>query len=364
MKFTSLKNRKVEASFSGGSITSDGGILLLREVEKKIKLLEKASKVIPDLRDPEKVTHKTETMLQQRVFGLALGYEDLNDHSTLRNDIAFQVGVNSTKELASSPTLCRFENSTNRKIAFDIHKVILDKFIESRKSEPEELVLDFDATDDLVHGNQVGRFFHGYYKNYCFLPLYVFCGRHLLVSYLRPSNKDAAKHAWAILSLLSKRFRQAWPKVKITFRGDTGFCRHEMFDWCERKDISYITGVAGNNRLYDKLGPLLTKQKNNFRKLKRNNGFLQISRTKPVAGQKKDELSEKQNILLRGQIQDLLLLTYLENYKNFMTIAIVLVVIWKIESKNNNLIYLLIEPPAIIGGQINSDFFLHHLPIP
>jgi len=264
MKFTSLKNRKIEASFSGGSITSDGGILLLREVEKKIKLLKEAAKVIPDLRDPGKITHKIETMLQQRVLGLALGYEDLNDHSTLRNDIAFQVGVNSTKELASSPTLCRFENSTNRKIAFDIHKVILDKFIESREEVPDELILDFDATDDLVHGNQVGRFFHGYYKNYCFLPLYVFCGRHLLVSYLRPSNKDGAKHVWAILSLLTKRFRQAWPKVRITFRGDTGFCRHKMFDWCERKDVSYITGIAGNNRLYNKLEPFTNKANEKF----------------------------------------------------------------------------------------------------
>lgn len=264
MKFTSLKNRKIEASFSGGSITSDGGILLLRQIEEKTNLLKKVSKVIPDVRAKDKITHSVETMLQQRVLGLALGYEDLNDHSTLRNDVAFQVGVNSTDVLASSPTLCRFENSVNKQIAYDIHKIILEQFIMSRTKEPEELILDFDATDDLVHGNQVGRFFHGYYGNHCFLPLYVFCGQHLLVSYLRTSNKDGARHAWAILSLLSKRFRQAWPNVRIIFRGDSGFCRHEMFDWCDRNNIYYITGIAGNNRLANELKPTMDQAKNQF----------------------------------------------------------------------------------------------------
>lgn len=264
MEFTSLKSRKIEASFSGGSITSDGGILLLRQIEEKTNLLKKVSEVIPDLRSQDKITHSIETMLQQRVLGLALGYEDLNDHSTLRNDDAFQVGVNSTGILASSPTLCRFENSVNKQIVLDIHKIILEQFITSRTKEPEELILDFDATDDLVHGNQVGRFFHGYYGNYCFLPLYVFCGQHLLVSYLRTSNKDGARHAWAILSLLSKRFRQAWPNVRIIFRGDSGFCRHEMFDWCDRNNIYYITGIAGNNRLLSELKPTMDQAKNQF----------------------------------------------------------------------------------------------------
>lgn len=264
MEFTSLKNRKVEASFSGGSITSDGGILLLRQVEKKIKLLEKAARIIPDIRDKGKITHSIQNMLKQRVFGIALGYEDLNDHSTLRDDIAFQVGINTIDTLASSPTLCRFENSVDKQIAFDIHKIILDQFITSRTKEPEELILDFDATDDLVHGNQAGRFFHGYYGNYCFLPLYVFCGQHLLVSYLRTSNQDGARHAWAILSLLSKRFRQVWPNVKIIFRGDSGFCRHEMFDWCDRNNIYYITGIAGNNRLYNEFKPTIDEAERRF----------------------------------------------------------------------------------------------------
>jgi len=246
LEFASLRSRKVEASFSGGAITSDSGILLLREVEKKIKLLDKAAKVIPDLRDQSKITHSVASMLQQRVLGIALGYEDLNDHTTLRKDIAFHVGVNAIDDLASSPTLCRFENSTTKQIAFDIHKIIVDQFIESRIEEPKELILDFDATDDLVHGNQIGKHFHGYYKNYCFLPLYVFCGHHLLVSYLRTSNKDAARGAWPILSMLVKHFRSVWPNVRIIFRGDGGFCRHEMFDWCEKNNVYYITGIAGN----------------------------------------------------------------------------------------------------------------------
>jgi hypothetical protein len=264
LEFASLRSRKIEASFSGGAITSDGGILLLREVEKKIKLLDKVAKVIPDLRDQSKITHSIKSMLQQRVLGIASGYEDLNDHATLRKDIAFQVGVNTIDDLASSPTLCRFENSTTKQIAFDIHKIIIDQFIESRSETPEELILDFDATDDLIHGNQVGKFFHGYYKNYCFLPLYVFCGQHLLVSYLRTSNRDAARGAWPILSMLVKYFRRVWPNVRIIFRGDSGFCRHEMLDWCEKNDVYYIIGIAGNKCIEKIFKPTIDEAKKRF----------------------------------------------------------------------------------------------------
>lgn len=263
-QFPALKKRKIFAAFNGGSITSDGGILLLRQVEQKIKLLKHVSAVIPDHRKQEKVTHDISTMLQQRVFGIALGYEDLNDHKTLRNDLAFQVGVNRDSALASSSTLCRLENQATRQIAFDIHKVIIDQFIASFNESPKELILDFDATDSLVHGNQVGKFFHGYYGNYCFLPLYVFCGKQLLVSYLRTSSKDGARHAWAILSLLVKRLRQAWPDVKIVFRGDSGFCRHQMFDWCEKKNVGYITGLACNPKLEVLLNPTMKKAEEGF----------------------------------------------------------------------------------------------------
>ena len=191
----------------------------------------------------------------QRVFGLALGYEDVNDHAALRHDLALQTAAERDCALASPSTLSRFENAAGRDWAWNIHEVLVEDFIASHSEAPEELILDFDATDDAVHGRQVGRFFHGYYDHYCFLPLYVFCGERLLVSYLRPSKIDGAKHAWAILALLVKRLRQAWPGVRIVLRGDSGFCRHKMLSWCERQGVGYIVGLAKNARLNDLAAP-------------------------------------------------------------------------------------------------------------
>jgi len=242
-------NKIVEAQFVKEEVTSDGGVLLLREIDRKIKLTEKLAKIIPDKRNPEHITHRMDKMLRQRIYGIALGYEDLNDHDTLRADPALQTAVDSDNNLASSPTLCRLENTANRKIIFEANKLIVESFIESFTIPPEEVILDFDATDDEVHGHQENRHFNGYYKSHCFLPLYVFCGDRLLVSYLRPSNIDGAKHAWAILSLLVKRLRKSWPKIKIIFRGDSGFCRDLMLRWCESHDVTYIVGIAQNNRL-------------------------------------------------------------------------------------------------------------------
>ncbi len=145
--------------------------------------------------------------------------------------------------------MCRLENRTDRHTAVRIHEVIVEQFIASFKRSPKELILDFDATDAPVHGQQAGRFFHGYYDRYCFLPLYVFCGDQLLVSYLHPSRIDGAKHAWAILALLVKRLRQAWSAVRIIFRGDSGFCRWRMLRWYERHEVSYVVGIAKNSRL-------------------------------------------------------------------------------------------------------------------
>jgi len=198
-------------------------------------------------------------MLRQRVYGLAQGYEDLNDHDTLREDLALQTAVNRDEALASSPTLCRLENRAGRETAWALHAVLVEQFIASHKRAPKELVLDFDATDDRVHGEQEGRFFHGYYDHYCFLPLYVFCGEQLLVSYLRPSKIDGAKHAGAILKLLVTRLRQAWPKVRIVFRADSGFCRHWLLGWCERNRVDYILGIAKNSRLNALSGYLHTQ---------------------------------------------------------------------------------------------------------
>lgn len=247
--FPALKCRKVQAEFSGGDITSDGGVLLLRQIDRRLGLLRAIDEVIPDPRDPRYISHSQLSLLRQRVYGIALGYEDLNDHQTLRTDLALQTSIDRDEELGSQSTLCRLENRVDRQVAIRIHEVLVEQFIASFAAPPDELILDFDATDDPIHGHQEGRFFHGYYDQYCFLPWYVFCGDQLLVSYLRPSKIDGAKHAWAILALLVKRLRQAWPAVRILFRGDSGFCRHHMLSWCERHHVSYIVGIAKNPRL-------------------------------------------------------------------------------------------------------------------
>jgi hypothetical protein len=249
IEFESFKRRRVEVNFDGGDVSSDGGVLLLRKLERRVGLLEAVARVLADPRDPERIEHTLGDMLRQRVFGLVQGYEDLNDHATLRNDPLMQTACERDTALASAPTLCRLENRASRAAAWAIHEVIVEKFIASFKTAPEELVLDFDATDDPLYGKQEGRFFHGYYDSYCYLPLYVFCGEQLLVAYLRPSKIDEAKHAWAVLALLVKRLRRVWPKVRIILRGDSGFCRRKMLAWCERSAVGYCVGLAKNKRL-------------------------------------------------------------------------------------------------------------------
>ena len=264
LSFTRSTGREVIANFKGGSISSDGGILLLREIDNKLGLTKQVANILPDNRRQSSIIHNILTMLRQRVFGLAAGYEDLNDHNTLRNDIAIQTSVNSDKSLASSPTLCRFENSMPKELLFDMHKIFIQQFISSYELPPKELILDFDATDTILHGDQEGKFYHGYYNNYCFLPLHVFCNKQLLVSYQRTSNQDGAKHSWAILALLVKAFRKEWPEVQIIFRGDGGFCRHRMFDWCERNNVFYITGMPRNKVLERVLAPTMQSVQDAF----------------------------------------------------------------------------------------------------
>jgi len=243
------KRRSVEANFQGGDITSDGGVLLLRQVDRRLGLSAAVAQALDDPRRQASYQHDAVSLIRQRLYALALGYEDLNDHQSLRTDVAMQTAVERESVLASSATLCRWENRADREAAWKLHEVLVDQFISSFKRAPKKLILDFDATDDVVHGKQEGRFFHGYYDHYCFLPLYVFCRDQLLVSYLRPSKIDGAKHAWAILALLVKRLRAVWPKVRIIFRGDSGFCRWRMLSWCERHGIGYIVGIAQNKRL-------------------------------------------------------------------------------------------------------------------
>ena len=246
MKFSSCRRRRVRVDFSGGSISSNAGALLLREVDRKLGLTDRVARALGDQRQRGKVHHEVVTMVRQRVHAVAAGYEDLNDHDALRHDEVVQTACERDASLASSSTLCRFERRAERQWAVAIHQVLVEQFIASHRRAPRELVIDFDATDDPVHGHQHGRFFHGYYDRYCFLPLYAFCGRQLLVAYLRPSNIDAARHTWAILSRLVKRLRQAWPGVRIVLRGDSAFCRHRMLDWCERHRVGYIVGLARN----------------------------------------------------------------------------------------------------------------------
>jgi hypothetical protein len=247
--FPACKRRKIEAQFSGGEITSDGGVLLLRQIDRRLGLTEAMAKLIPDPRDPVRCEHRRVDLIRQRGYSLALGYEDLNDHRSLRRDVALQTALGREETRASPSTLCRFEQQANRQVAWELNRLWVEQFIASFAKPPKKLILDFDATDDPVHGRQAGRFFHGYYDCYCFLPLYVSCGDQLLVSYLRPSHIDGAKHAWAILALLVKRFWEIWPGVRIIFRGDSGFCRPRMLSWCERQGVEYLVGVAKNARL-------------------------------------------------------------------------------------------------------------------
>lgn len=266
--FSSLGRRRIEADFDGGVITSDAGALLLREADRRLGLTAALDAAIPDPRNPALIVHSQLTLLRQRIYGIALGNEDLNDHQGLREDplmqLATERGIRHDRPLASPPTLCRLENRITRATLVDLAKVLVETFIASHATAPEELVLDFDATDDPVHGNQVGRFFHGYYDQYCFLPLYVFCKDQLWVAYLRPANIDASKHAWAILALLVKRLRQVWPKVRLVFRGDSGFCRWRMLRWCDRHGVKYIVGLAKNPRLLKLAGPWMQEAQKRF----------------------------------------------------------------------------------------------------
>lgn len=250
-RFTRAKGRKVKADFEGGDVSSDGGLLLIREVDKVLGLTAEAAKALNDPRQRGKVKHPLQSMLKQRIYGLCAGYEDLNDFETLRDDTLFQMISESDSRLAGKSTLCRLENEQGREVAVSIHSLLVEQFIASRQEAPEEIVLDFDATDDPIHGNQEGGFFHGYYDHHCFLPLFVFCEGQLLVAYLRRSNQDAAAHAAAILKLLVKRIRQQWPRTRIIFRADSGFCRDRILSWCDRNDVWYVVGIAKNEHLKD-----------------------------------------------------------------------------------------------------------------
>ncbi|WP_020407939.1 IS1380 family transposase, partial [Hahella ganghwensis] len=209
LSFSPLQRRLIQAQFSGGHITSDAGLLLLREIDQKAGISLDLAHCVPDERQAEKIQHPMLDLMRQRLYSLACGYEDLNDHDSLRDDHAFQTALNRMTPLASKATLGRMEQRVERTAVIEAHRAMWERFVASYAKPPKRVVLDLDASDIPVHGNQEGRYFrgglpHGYYDHYCFLPLYVFCGRQPLVSYLRPSNIDAARHSWAITALLVK----------------------------------------------------------------------------------------------------------------------------------------------------------------
>ena len=262
--FSSTLGRRVSARFDGGDVSSDAGLMLVREADRQLKLTSAVGKLVPDPRQAGKIRHQAVTMIRQRVYGMCAGQEDLNDFDELRADPLWQTACEVDEPFAGKSTLCRFENQAGRKLAVDIHEVLVDRFMASFREPPEEIVLDFDATDDPVHGHQEGRFFHGYYDRYCFLPLYVFCNDQLLVAYLRRSGQDAATHAAAILKLLVGRIRRDWPRVRIVMRADSGFCRERILSWCDRNGIGYIIGLARNPVLLDSARTYLDEARERF----------------------------------------------------------------------------------------------------
>lgn len=263
ISFSRSKQRAIKGNFDGGQVSSDGGLLLLKEADRKLNLIRSVARRLHDPRQEGKVQHAVETMLRQRVMGLCAGWEDLNDAEQLRTDTVHQLAAGA-ETLASSPTLCRFENRQSRATAWAVNAEFVEQFVASHRKAPAKLILDFDATDTPVHGEQEGRFFHGYYDCYCFLPLYVFCGDQLLVAYLRPSNIDPARHAAAILKLLVRRLRQEWPRTKIVLRADSGFCRDMLLGWCDRNDVKYVVGIARNERLLAAEAKLIRQAEKEF----------------------------------------------------------------------------------------------------
>jgi len=250
MLFGRLGRREIEANFEGGALSSDGGLMLLRQVDRRLGLSKAVAEALHDPRDPERITHELRDLVAQRLYGLCCGYEDLNDHGQLRQDPLMQTAVGTTAELASSPTLSRLETRATRSDVVALNRVLVEQFITSHRGAPQELILDVDASDIPLHGEQEQAEFHAYYDHYCYLPLYVFAGQAMLACVLRRSRIDGAKHVSAVIKLLVTRLREAWPDVRIVVRGDSGFCRQRLIRWCERRGVGYVIGVARNARLH------------------------------------------------------------------------------------------------------------------
>lgn len=296
-----LGGRDLVWRFDGGDITSDGGALLLRQLEQQTGIVRRFAACFQDYRRPDLIEHPLLDLIRQRVFGLALGYEDLNDHDELRRDPMLAAALNKDdvkgehrrreqdrgKALAGKSTLNRLELTApdyngsprqkesdkpeTKKIVVDpesIDALLVDLFLEAHPQAPEKIVLDLDATDDILYGNQEGRFYHGYYHDFCYLPLYIFCGEHLLCSRLRMSNIDSLADSVEELEPVIARIRQSWPTVKILLRGDGGFCREKLMAWCEREGIDYVFGLAQNDRLKKQIQAQMAQAEQQYKETK------------------------------------------------------------------------------------------------
>jgi len=255
LNFGRLGRCPLQANFEGGDLSSDGGLMLLRQIDARTGLSRQAAQALTERRAAGRIRHRLRDVLAQRLYGLCCGYEDLNDHDRLRADLLMQTAVGRDQPLASSPTLSRLETGATRADAWALHRVLVEHFIARFTTAPQELILDVDASDVPLHGQQELKQFHAYYDHHCYLPLYVFCGQSMLACLLRPSRIDGAKHAAAVLRLLVNRLRQVWPAVRIIIRGDSGFCRQRLLRWCERTGVQYLIGLARNTRLQARVQP-------------------------------------------------------------------------------------------------------------
>ncbi len=287
LSFHAFGRREVVGRFDAGWLTSDGGSLLLREADLRLDLTRRMAACFKDARESWRVEHGVGELVAQRVHGLALGYEDLNDHVRLRVDPLLALAAGKADptgadrprardrghSLAGPSTLNRLELGVpqadakrwrySKIVAHGeaLDRLLVDLFLESREQAPETLWLDLDATDDPLHGDQQGRFFHGYYKSYCYLPLYIFSGEHLLCARLRPSNIDACAGSVEELERIVGRVRSRWPEARIIVRGDSGFCREEIMGWCDQSGVDYVLGLARNNRLVKRIAKALHKSR-------------------------------------------------------------------------------------------------------
>jgi hypothetical protein len=289
LQFQGLGRRKVVAAFDGGTISSDAGALLLREVDQGHRLLERFARCFVDRRDPRYIEHSVQELVSQRVMGVCLGYEDLNDHDELRRDPLLAAACGKTdpmgnsrrhqrdrgNALAGKSTLNRLETFGvgrsetlgYKKIDYleeAVDRLLVDVFTERFRRPPRQIVLDVDATDDPLHGHQEGRFFHGYFDCYCYLPLYIFCGDDLLYAKLKTANLDPGNEALPDIEGVVQRIRQRWPKVQIVLRGDSGFSREELMQWCEQNNLFYVFGLARNKRLVKRIAKELKKARKRY----------------------------------------------------------------------------------------------------